>query len=184
MVHNIDEKLALRLTDLSDAARIFELTEQSREHLREWLPWLDTTTKLEDTEHFIRSGMASRAANKSLSTVVLYEGEIVGVAGLNQINWSNRTATIGYWLGEAYQGRGIMTMAARALIDYAFNQLDLHKVEIRVASGNIKSRSIPKRLGFVEEGCIRQAEWLYDHYVDHIVYGLLVKEWKKSFSEE
>ena len=58
----------------------------------------------------------------------------------------------------------------------------ISKVEIRVASGNINSRSIPYRLGFVEEGCIRQAEWLYDHYVDHIVYGMLVKEWKKSVS--
>jgi ribosomal-protein-serine acetyltransferase len=65
------------------------------------------------------------------------------------------------------------------LTDYAFNELKLDKVEIRVAVENKKSRGIPERLGFVSEGCIRQAEWLYDHYVDHIVYGMLAKDWNK-----
>ena len=73
-----------------------------------------------------------------------------------------------------------MTRVARALTDYAMNELKLNKVEIRCASGNLKSRSIPERLGFVQEGTIRQAEWLYDHYVDHIVYGVLAEEWNKK----
>jgi ribosomal-protein-serine acetyltransferase len=70
-----------------------------------------------------------------------------------------------------------MTKVVRALTDYALKELGLHKVEIRAAVGNKKSRSIPERLGFVNEGCIRQAEWLYDHYVDHVVYGILAEEW-------
>ncbi|MEC0276957.1 GNAT family N-acetyltransferase, partial [Peribacillus frigoritolerans] len=68
---------------------------------------------------------------------------------------------------------------AKALTDYAFIELKLDKVEIRVAEENKKSRGIPERLGFINEGCIRQAEWLYDHYVDHIVYGMLTKDWNK-----
>ena len=70
-----------------------------------------------------------------------------------------------------------MTRVAEALTEYAFKELALNKVEIRVAVGNKKSRSIPERLGFINEGCIRQAEWLYDHYVDHVVYGILSEEW-------
>ena len=70
-----------------------------------------------------------------------------------------------------------MTKACRALIRYAFEQLQLNRVEIRVAVGNYKSRAIPERLGLVKEGMIREAEWLYDHFVDHIVYGVLAKEW-------
>lgn len=102
-----------------------------------------------------------------------------GVAGFNSINWSNNTAYIGYWLGEGYQGNGIMTRVAKALTDYAFTELKLNKVEIRAAVGNKKSRSIPERLGFVNEGCIRKAEWLYDYYVDHVIYGILADEWNK-----
>lgn len=176
-IHKINDDLALKLIELKDSNRVFELTDTSRNYLREWLPWLDTTTKLEDTIGFINMCLKGFSENRSLNTVILFKGNIVGVAGFNNINWSNKTAQIGYWLGEEYQGYGIMTRVAEALTEYAFKELALNKVEIRVAVGNKKSRSIPERLGFINEGCIRQAEWLYDHYVDHVVYGILSEEW-------
>lgn len=179
-IHKIDEDLALKLIELKDAERIFELTNNSRGYLREWLPWLDTTTKNEDTVEFIKMCVKGFAENRSLNTVILFKGNVVGVAGFNSINRSNNTASIGYWLGEGYQGNGIMTRVAKALTDYAFTELQLNKVEIRAAVGNKKSRSIPERLGFVNEGCIRRAEWLYDHYVDHVVYGVLADEWNEK----
>lgn len=176
-VHIIDEELSLKLIDLRDCERIFDLTNKSRNYLREWLPWLDITTRLEDTEEFVKFSLKGFADNKSLTTVIIYKGSIVGVAGFNDLNWSNKTAQIGYWLDEEYQGNGIMVRVAKALTDYAFQQLKVNKVEIRAALENQKSRSIPEKLGFKNEGCIRQAEWLYDHYVDHVVYGILLEEW-------
>lgn len=178
-VHKIDDDLLLKLIDLKDGEKVFELTNHSRGYLRAWLPWLDATAKLEDTLEFIRISLKSFAQNKSLIAIILFKDQIVGVAGYNSINWSNRTAYIGYWLGEQYQGHGIITKVTKALTEYAFNELHLNKVEIRAAAENMKSRSIPERLKFVNEGCIRQAEWLYDHYVDHVVYGILAEEWKK-----
>ena len=71
-----------------------------------------------------------------------------------------------------------MTKTVLALLQYAFEDLQLNKVEIRAAVGNAKSRAIPERLGFTKEGTIREAEWLYDHYVDHVAYGMLASEWK------
>jgi ribosomal-protein-serine acetyltransferase len=179
-IHKIDEELSLRLVEMRDAKRIFELTDQSRDYLKEWLPWLDFTLKVEDTEDFIKMGRTNFVESKSMNTVILYKGEIAGLAGFNEISNSNKTAKIGYWLGQEYQGLGIMTRVARALTDYAINILGMNKVEIRVASENKKSRAIPERLGFTEEGTIRQAEWLYDHYVDHVVYGVLAEEWNKD----
>ncbi|WP_343076315.1 GNAT family protein [Pullulanibacillus sp. KACC 23026] len=87
--------------------------------------------------------------------------------------------TIGYWLGQGFQGKGIMTKALEAVIHYGFTELNLNRIEIQAAVGNKKSRALPESLGFKEEGRIRQAEWLYDHYVDHVVYGLLVKDWQE-----
>ncbi|WP_416826215.1 GNAT family N-acetyltransferase [Ectobacillus polymachus] len=179
-VHKIDDDLSLKLIEVRDGERIFKLTNNSRTYLREWLPWLDVTTKLEDTIEFIKTSLKGFAENKSLNTVILFNEEIVGVAGYNSINWLNKTAYIGYWLGEEFQGNGIMTKVAKALTDYAFSELNLNKVEIRAAEGNKKSRSIPERLNYINEGCIRQAEWLYDHYVDHVVYGILAEEWNKK----
>ncbi|WP_079508933.1 GNAT family N-acetyltransferase [Mesobacillus jeotgali] len=179
-LYKIDEQLSLKQPELNDSERIFELTENARDYMKEWLPWLDFTQTADDTREFIKGTMKGYAENRSMTTVILYKGEIVGTAGFNSINWSNKTAYIGYWLGYEYQGNGIMTRVARALTDYAFNHLKLNKVEIRAAKGNRKSRSIPERIGFVEEGTIRQAEWLYDHYVDHVVYGVLAEEWESS----
>ena len=50
-----------------------------------------------------------------MNTVILFKGEIVGVAGYNQTNWSNKTAYIGYWLGKEFQGNGIMTKVAKSI---------------------------------------------------------------------
>lgn len=176
-LYKIDDQLSLKQAEVNDAERLFELTESGREYMKEWLPWLDFTVTVDDTREFVKGTMLGYAENRSLTTVIIYEGEIVGTAGFNSINWSNKTAYIGYWLGHEYQGKGIMTRVAKGLTDYAFHHLKLNKVEIRAAEENKKSRGIPERLGFVKEGRIRHAEWLYDHFVDHIVYGVLADEW-------
>ncbi|WLR51897.1 GNAT family protein [Bacillus tianshenii] len=178
-VHKINEQLSLKLIDTPDAEAVFGLTERSREDLRTWLPWLDGTTKVEDTEGFIQHCLQGFVERKSLTSVIIFKQEIVGVAGFNLIDWTNKIAYIGYWLGKEYQGKGIMTQVAEALTDYAFGELKMNKVEIRAAEGNRSSRAIPERLNFVQEGRIRQAEWLYNHYVDHVVYGVLKEEWKR-----
>ena len=70
-----------------------------------------------------------------------------------------------------------MSQALEVIIEYGFRDLKLNKIEIRVATENVKSRALPERFGFTEEGVIRDAEWLYDHYVNHVVYGLLQHEY-------
>lgn len=178
-VFKIDEEVSLKLVEMKDAERVFELTDDSRQYLREWLPWLDITTTVDDTRVFIKSCLKGYAENNSLTTYILFKGEIVGTASYNEIDWTNKIAYIGYWLGKDIQGNGIMTKVAKALTDYALNELRLNKVVISAAVENKKSRSIPERLGFANEGRMRDAEWLYDHYVDHIVYGMLAKDWNK-----
>lgn len=180
----VDEEITIQLAEVRYAEQIFKLTDESRRYLRNWLPWLDQTKTVQDTENFIRQSLRDFAEQKSVNTVVFYRGEVAGIAGFNEIDWDNRIAYIGYWLGERFQGRGIMTKVCRALTDYAIYDLKLNKVDIRAAEANKKSRSIPERLCFTQEGKIRQAEWLYDHYVDHIVYGVLAEEWKMMHKKE
>jgi len=99
------------------------------------------------------------------------------VVGYNQIDWQNRIGSIGYWLAEAYQGKGLMTTSCKALIDYGFGVLNLNRLVIACATENKPSRAIPKRLGFFHEGATRDAEWLYDHFVDHEIYAKLHRDW-------
>jgi ribosomal-protein-serine acetyltransferase len=73
-----------------------------------------------------------------------------------------------------------MTKACKAFVNYAIRDLKLNRVEIRVAIENTKSRAIPERLGFVQEGRIRKAEWIYDHYLDQYIYGMLAEDWDNN----
>ncbi len=176
----IDDKTTLKILDLQDTNELFILTDQSKELLREWLPFIERNKTLADTEAFIKSTMNQFSVNNGFQAGIWHDGKIVGVIGFHKIDWINKSTSIGYWLGKGYEGSGLMTKSVRALVNYAFCELKLNRVEIRVAEKNRKSRAIPERLCFVKEGCIRQDEWLYDHYVDHIVYGMLAEDWNKQ----
>ncbi|PZT52441.1 GNAT family N-acetyltransferase [Paenibacillus silvae] len=75
---------------------------------------------------------------------------------------------------------GIVTTAIEKLITYLFNDLKLNRVIIQCAESNIRSRAIPEKLGFVNEGISRQAQWLYDHYENIVTYSLLSSEWQEG----
>lgn len=93
------------------------------------------------------------------------------MAGFLPIDWVRRSAGIGYWLAEKHQGRGTMTAAVRLLADHALATWVLSRVEIRVATENHRSRAIPERLGFSQEGILREAELVGDRHLDLVVYA-------------
>ncbi|MCT4595985.1 MAG: GNAT family N-acetyltransferase [Anaeromicrobium sp.] len=173
----VDDEIVLKLLDRRDGNRLYELIDSCRSYLREWLPWVDGTKSVEDTKGFIEMTKKQFASDSGFQAGIWYKGNIVGVIGFHGMNWSSRSTSIGYWIDKRYQGNGIMTKSCRALVEYAFNELNLNRVEIRCAEKNIKSRAIPERLGFIKEGVIRESEWLYDHFVDHVVYGVLARDW-------
>jgi ribosomal-protein-serine acetyltransferase len=176
-VYGVDEEITLKLLDLNDARELFHLTDRSRGYLREWLPWVDDTRTVLDSENFIRHDWQAFEERLGLRLGIIYRGRLAGMIAFNYFDWPNRTGVIGYWQGVDFQGRGIMTRATSALIDYGFRQLGLNRIEIRAAMENVKSRKIPERLGFTIEGQVRQGEWLYDHFVDLVIYGMLANEW-------
>ena len=185
LTYEINNELHLRLFTLDDADEFYNLTIESKPFLREWLGWLDNINSIEDTIKNIQSRFAEIADNNGypISFVFVYKGNMVGTIGYNTIDKRNRVGTIGYWIGEKYKGQGIMSQSFKAMIDYGFNTLNLNRIEVRAATDNIKSRALPERFSFQHEGTIRDAEWLYDHYVDHEVYGMLKVEWVKRINE-
>jgi ribosomal-protein-serine acetyltransferase len=173
----LDPDLSLRMVREADAPELFRLVDANRTYLREWLPWLDENTSADQSLLFIRSALQQHAENDGFTCAIILAERIVGVIGYQPINHANRSVELGYWLSQEVLGRGIMTRCCRVLIDHAFTTLGLNRITIRVATGNQASRAIPERLGFVPEGVLREAEWLYDHFVDHAVYGLLKRDW-------
>ncbi len=175
--YNVDDRIQLKLLEPRYAEEIYHIIVNDRRYLRQWLPWIDGTNGPEDIALFIHSTLEAFKDNNGFHAAIFYQGRIVGCIGLHGIDWQHRKTSIGYWLASGFQGRGIMTKSCHALVRHVILELGINRIEIRAAVQNQRSRAIPERLGFTNEGTIREAEWLYDHYVDHIVYGLLKREW-------
>jgi len=178
--YRIDEDVSLRMFTERDAKEFYLLTMASRNHLKKWLGWLNQIRTIEDTVRHINGALQTFVSLGGFPTTfaIIYRGKIAGTISFNKISELHHTGSIGYWIGENYSGKGIVSKAFSQMLTYGFQTLHLNRIEVRVAEGNTKSRAIPERFGFVEEGKLRQVEWLYDHYVDHIVYGLLKEEWQ------
>lgn len=170
--------LELRPLQESDAEDLFRLVRRNTARLREWLPWLPPSYSLEHMRNFLARSARENASRAALATAIRHEGELCGCIALHRIDPQHRATSIGYWLDAAFEGHGIMTRACRAMVEAGFREYGLHRLEIRCATGNEKSSAIPRRLGFVEEGILREAEWLYDHWVDLRVFSMLEQDWK------
>ena len=172
----LEDEIELRLLQLRHAPEIFARVEADRAFLRVWLPWVDHHRDVADTESFIHEALEQFVLGEAVHVGIWYGGAFAGVIGFHRINTEHRLGEIGYWLGETFQGKGIMTRACRAMVAYGFSELKLNRIEIHCAPENRKSRAIPERLGFQEEGILRQAERLRDRFVDNIVYGLVASD--------
>ena len=176
--YRIDDDISLRQLRLDDADTLFALTEENRAYLREWLPWVDAVRGVTDTFEFIRGTERRSSEGNGYSFGIWYRRAMAGTIGHVYLDRPNRATQIGYWLTAELQNRGIVTRACAGVVDLSFKILELHRIELRCATGNRRSCKVAERLGFRHEGVISEAEWLYDHYVDHNVYGLLDCDWR------
>ena len=172
----LSESLIIRTLEKSDANELFEVVNNNRNHLREWLPWLDYNTKVTDSEEFIEITEKQFKKDQSFQCGVFYNNSLVGMCGFHPINYGNNSVTIGYWLAKGHEGKGIITKCSEFFINYAFQELKLNKVCIPVTEKNLKSRAVAERLGLINEGLEREAEVLYGKYVNHVRYSILRSE--------
>lgn len=168
--------LELRLLEERHSAVAYALANRNRDHLREYFAWVDATKSEDDILAFIRRSLNQFASNSGFSAGIWEQECYAGNITLHKVDWLNRRAEIGYWVGSEFQGYGIATDACRAVTRHALIELELNRVEIRCATANTKSKAIPLRLGFTLEGVLRQAEFLHQRYVDLEVYSLLRSE--------
>ena len=171
--------IELRPATADDAPALYALIDQNRAHLAVWLAWATP----EYSEAGVRSFLADRAVEnvkrQALTTTIWAEGAMCGSIAIHQIDWLRNNASLGYWIETQCGGRGIVTRACRALVSEAFAGYGLHRVEIRCAVGNDRSAAIPLRLGFREEGVLREAELLHGRYLDLRLFSMLRHEWAR-----
>ncbi len=173
---HVDEHTEVRLLRADDADVLYDVTIRNRESLAPWMSWMDRVIDVSDTYAFLRSAEKEAYEHSAFKAGIWRQGSLIGCIDLHQIDWLNGNARVGYWLDKDYTGHGIMTRAVRLLVEYAFEALDLHRIEIHVATENYRSRRIPERLGFTLEGVLRQVQRLRGAYYDHALYALLRDE--------
>lgn len=175
----VDEEIELQLLEKHHKDELYELVDSNREHLREWLPWVDRTKTAEAYNEIFPMWLRNFADGNGFEAGIRYKGKLVGMVGIHPVNWAKKAASLGYYLAEEASGKGVMTRCVEVVLRYAFEELQLNKVEIHCGAANVKSRAIPERLGFQLDGIMRDGEWLYDHFHDIAVYSMLAREWKE-----
>lgn len=177
MILTVNNEINLELVSAKHVQGIYKIVEGSREHLRKWLPWVnDKMLDVTFIENFVRNTELSNSSKAEYSFVILKDEEVIGRIGIYNINYSNYIAEIGYWIGESNQGKGIVSQSCQRILEFAFNGLNLNRIEIKCAVLNMRSQSIPVRLGFKFEGTLRSAELLHGSFHDLYLYSLLKEE--------
>lgn len=174
----IDDEIELRQFTPDDVDIVFAAVSRDAEHLMEFMHWMVPDYSREMSRDFLNSSIENRDKRESLGYGILKSGMLVGSIGFVAFDWRSKSTEIGYWIDSREEGKGIVSRATKRLIDYAFSELDINRIEIRCAVENLRSAAIPERLGFKKEGCLRQSQFRNGKLHDFLVFGLLQSEWQ------
>jgi ribosomal-protein-serine acetyltransferase len=173
------ERISVRPYRAEDAAALKEAVDESRDHVRPWLPFAEDHRTVAEARDWIVRGMAAWLVRDDLPMSVweTATGRFLGGIGLHPRDWSIGYFEIGYWLRQTAEGHGYMAEAVRLVTDFAFDHLAAHRVEIRCDARNRRSASVAERLGFVREAHLRYNLRSVDGSIrDTLVYALTVDD--------
>jgi ribosomal-protein-serine acetyltransferase len=170
-----NDRLVLRAFRLEDAEEIYEVVCASRNELREWAPWCHDQYAIADTIEFLKArGTAfQKDGDHSFAIIERGSGRFVGATGINQVDRASRKANLGYWLSSAATGRGYATLSTLMVARWAFESQGLERIEIVVATGNLRSQRVAERVGAIREGIARKRLRVGDVQHDAVMFSLV-----------
>lgn len=149
---SIDEYMKLIQLQPDQADQIFELTDQNREYLGQFLPWPPYVKSVDDSRKHIEETIQKRIEGISYTYGIEVDGIIAGDVSIRNLNEAEKTPEIGYWMAPDYAGKGLMTKAVQALTDYGLKSLGLEKIIIRADPANIGSNKVAEKAGYTQVG--------------------------------
>lgn len=170
---DVNENVTLCEICLDDAAEVFRVINTEREYLGKWLPFVQNTRSINDTVDFITYSMAAAITMDELVFKITYNGDFAGLIGFRNADKQRRHIELGYWLGEQFQHKGIVTQCVTVVSNLIFTRFGFCEVLIKCAVENYASRKIPESTGFSFVKIEPQAEQLSDgSFTDIAVYSL------------
>jgi len=169
----INSELSLKQLGLEDAPGLFELLQRDNPRLCEWLPRVvEKHTSLEQYRLWVEDAVGKFEANGTPDFVVVASGAPAGIFAYAPPGEDPAEGEIGFWLGDAFTGRGIGRAVLARVIEYGFEELAYRSLLVTTAEGNLRSRRLVESLGFEAKGLQRDAELLHNVLVHHVLYYL------------
>lgn len=177
----VDDEIALVLAEERHAPAMTELIVRNQHRLARWEPWAEQPATLDSTRAYIRAALEDFLRGRQISTIIALNDarRFIGRCGM-RINPYAGLGDIGYWIDAEYEGRGITSRAARALVTSVFGELGLKKVDLRTSVGNQRSRALAERLGFAFEGVLPAGLRFTNRSDDVALYAVTADQWNAS----
>jgi ribosomal-protein-serine acetyltransferase len=172
-------RLKLEPLGAQHAPDLWEATVHSLEELKPFMSWADTAS-FETTFAFASGGGLQWDAGAGMMFSIVIEDDVVGTIGFAQHAPLAGHAELGYWLRSDLCGRGLMTEAAFAVVEYGFAVLRLHRIELRAALSNVGSVRVAEKVGFTREGTLRHGARGAGGWHDVEIFGLLESDERPS----
>lgn len=171
----LDENLTLRSINEKYADEVFALVQSNKIWLSKAMEWPQYVISVEDSRKNAQGNYILHHRGYAKMFLIFRDELMVGVFSFNQIEPTNKTAYIGYWLDEAEQGKGIISQAIEAVIEKYSSEGKVRRFVIKCSVSNEASNRVAKRNGFVLEGCLRQAEYISGKFHDQNIYARIVE---------
>lgn len=169
--------VTIRSIRVRDARPLEKELRENRSWLRRWEATVPGGAPIGDVRASIRGLLANAKAGHGLPFVMEYQGEIAGQLNVSSIHWgSMASATIGYWVGEEFAGKGVTPTSVALATDYCFFDLGLHRMEICIRPENAPSLRVVEKLGFRFEGLRRRFIHIDGDWRDHFCFALTSEE--------
>jgi len=177
----LDRPVGLRPVRPKDASVWRETRVRNAAWLRPWEPTNPETplyrTNLSPYVSMARTMRREARQGLTVPWVVTYGGRFAGQLTVGSIVWgSARSAQVGYWIDEAFAGRGVTPTALAMAVDHCFFVIGLHRLEATIRPENHASRRVVEKLGFREEGLRRRSLHIDGAWRDHLCYALTAED--------
>ena len=168
------ERLLLRQIIPEDVNEVFAL--RSNAETMKYIPRPLVTNNEEALEH-IKMIQDKIEKNEGINWAITIKGnpKLVGIIGHYRMRWEHFRSEIGYMLLPEYQGQGIITEAIQLMIDYGFNQMNMHSLEGIIDPANTASARVLEKNGFVKEAHFTENEFYNGKFLDTVIYSLVKK---------
>ena len=153
------------------------LRKRSRKHLQPWEPtWPRDANSRADWGRRLLAWKAGWKSGRAYVFLIrrVKDGKLVGGVSLTNVrSWPANSASLGYWLGHDQQGHGFMQEGVGAICDWAFRELQLHRIEAGILASNLRSRKVLESNGFREEGHAEKYLEIAGVRRDHVLFALV-----------